>query len=107
MGPEIKVEDISELVFNNENVFDTVLLNEIIEHISLSKETTFLNNIKKNLRMGKSSFVVSTPIGFMPDPAHLRGFKKGDFIKHLEKYYGKVKDIHYTDGQQIAFGYFI
>lgn len=57
--------------------------------------------------MGKSSFVVSTPIGFMPDPAHLRGFKKGDFIKHLEKYYGKVKDIHYTDGQQIAFGYFI
>jgi len=103
---KIVQNDIAELSFDNNLTFDTVMLSEIIEHISLSKETSFLNNIRKNLNPSNSCFVISTPIGFMPDPTHLRGFSKNEFIKHIERYYGIIKDIHYTKIQQIAFGYF-
>lgn len=98
--------DIAELSFANDITLDTVMLSEIIEHIPLSKEVAFLNNIRGNLSLPGSCFIVSTPIGFMPDPTHLRGFSKGAFIKHIERHYGTIKDIHYTKIQQIAFGYF-
>jgi hypothetical protein len=52
-------------------------------------------------------FVVSTPIGFMPDPNHCRGFPKRAFISHIKKYYGLIKGIYYGQAQQIAWGYFL
>ncbi len=56
--------------------------------------------------MEGTRFVVSTPINFMPDPTHLRGFTKTEFIEHLERYYGTVEEVKYNGIQQVAWGFF-
>ena len=98
----------------NETIFDTIVLSEVIEHVALDDELNFLKKIKKNIVRNQyandhtcgTKFVVSTPIGFMADPAHCRGFSKRAFIKHVNKYYGKIRGICYTGCQQIAWGHF-
>ena len=101
--------DIDSVSFADDVMFDTIILSEIIEHIPLEKELSFLKNIRLgHIKGGKegTKFIISTPLGFMTDPHHLRGFNKIEFIEHLEKYYGSIHDIHYTICQQIAHGYF-
>ena len=101
--------------FVSNQLFDSVMLCEIIEHINQHEEYTFLKNIQNNLIKYEAPYtpgysatrwVVSTPIGFMPDPHHLRGFSKAQFIRHLERNYGVIKGISYNDCQQTAWGYF-
>lgn len=98
-----------------DGILDTVTLCEIIEHISLKNELKMLENLRNHIRpfgmkrykiTGGTRFVISTPIGFMPDPNHCRGFTKHEFIAHIEKYYGIIEEIHYNHCQQTACGYF-
>lgn len=94
--------------------FDTVMLSEVIEHISLEVELEFLEKIRANLNKNiiikninyGSSYVVSTPIGFMADPTHCRGFSREEFALHMEKYYGPIRGLCWTTCQQIAWGNF-
>ncbi|MBN1969068.1 MAG: hypothetical protein JW870_06850 [Candidatus Delongbacteria bacterium] len=55
----------------------------------------------------KTAFIISTPIGWLSDPYHVRGLSKRKFEQHLKKYYGAPIEIDYSSGySQIAFGYF-
>ncbi|MDR0307493.1 MAG: class I SAM-dependent methyltransferase [Chitinispirillales bacterium] len=99
------VHSVSEgLSFDNSYCFDTILLSEVIEHITLFEELKILDSIRANCSPN-CRFVVSTPLGYMPEGTHIRGFSRSDFIYNLNTFYGKPKNIYYTDIQQIAFGY--
>ena len=111
-------DDLSQWI--KEDYIDTITLCEIIEHFPLCTELDMLQAMKKYIRprtvkkgamWGEivtqgTKYVVSTPIGFMPDPHHCRGFSKKGFIAHLEKYYGTIDSIHYNGIQQTACGWF-
>jgi len=53
--------------------FETVVLAELIEHISLKQELTIVDAVRPYI-LGGARWVISTPIGFMSDPDHKRGF---------------------------------
>jgi len=92
--------------FNDTRKFDTVLLCELIEHMYPDEEKEMLKALKQYIH-SETTYIVSTPIGFMSDPHHVRGFPKKQFIKHLRKYYGNPLEVDYSSGySQIAFGYF-
>lgn len=61
--------------------------------------------IEDNVVISGTKFIVSTPIGFMPDPNHLRGFSECDLIKHIKKHYGIIDSIYYNNVQQVVCGY--
>ena len=50
-------------------------------------------------------FVISTPVGFLEDPDHVRGFSKTQFIEHVEGLYGPIETLDYRSGySQLAVG---
>jgi glycosyltransferase involved in cell wall biosynthesis/2-polyprenyl-3-methyl-5-hydroxy-6-metoxy-1,4-benzoquinol methylase len=69
--------------------FDCVVLAEVIEHLTPEEETTLLNRLRYLLKQG-ATFVVTTPIGFMPNPDHIRGFSPEEFKEHLIQDYGEL-----------------
>ena len=101
----LHLADIDRLHFAEDVCFDTIMLSEVVEHVSLYDEISFIENIRPN-RSSDCCFIVSTPIGYMSEKYHLRGFSPCDFILHLETYYGTVKHIHFGKLQQVAYGYF-
>ncbi len=69
--------------------YDTVVLSELIEHLIFSEEIALLQVIRPYLTPG-AKWVLTTPIGFMPDPDHKRGFIKSWFITRSRLLYGTV-----------------
>lgn len=69
--------------------FDCVILSELIEHITTSAEISILENMLPNLN-DKAEFIITTPIGFMNDPTHIRGFSKIACILHILLFYGDI-----------------
>ena len=95
-----------ELDFPKGTLFDTVVLCEILEHLYPDEEMRMLGSIKQHIHP-KTSFIISTPIGWLSDPYHTRGFSKQELIKHVQKHYGKPIEIDYASGySQSIFGYF-
>ena len=100
---QMRLEDIK---FKNIRKFDTVIICEVIEHIYPEEEKKMLNALQLYVD-SETIFIVSTPIGWMADPFHTRGFTKKQFKKHVKKYYGEPLEIDYCSGySQIAYGYF-
>lgn len=103
---------LSQFLPHHGEKFDTLVMCEIIEHITLEEEIMFIDKIRRFMNYKKGTkgkqigaqFVVSTPIGFMPDPTHCRGFSTPDFYKHISTYYGKIRGVTYTECQQVAWG---
>jgi len=97
---------LENIKFNDTIKFDTVVICEVIEHIYPAEEKRMLNALKPYID-SETAFIVSTPIGWMRDPHHTRGFSKSKFSKHLKSYYGDPVEIDYSSGySQAAFGYF-
>lgn len=100
---KMKLEDIS---FDDTRKFDTVLICEVIEHLYPDEERKMLDALRLYID-SKTAFIISTPIGWLSDPYHVRGFSKRKFKQHLKKYYGAPIEIDYSSGySQIVFGYF-
>lgn len=86
--------------------YDTVMICEVLEHIYLDEEKKMLKTLRHHLAPD-AIYVISTPIGFMPDPHHVRGFSKKQFYRHLRKHYGPVAEVNYASGySQVAWGHF-
>jgi 2-polyprenyl-3-methyl-5-hydroxy-6-metoxy-1,4-benzoquinol methylase len=98
--------DLQSLNFEGCKKFDTVMLCEVLEHIYLDEEKKMLISLKPYI--DKNTFyIISTPIYWMDDPYHVRGFSKSEFKKHLRRYYGEPQIIDYSVGyRQIAIGRF-
>ncbi|NVM54129.1 MAG: methyltransferase domain-containing protein [Candidatus Helarchaeota archaeon] len=100
---QMRLENIK---FKNIKKFDTVVICEVIEHIYPDEEKKMLNALR-NYVDSETIFIVSTPIGWMVDQFHVRGFTKKQFKNHLKKHYGEPLEIDYSSGySQIAYGYF-
>jgi len=98
-----KVEDVS---FPSDLKFDTFVMCEVLEHIYQDEEMSMLKNLKQNLS-GETKYILSTPVGWMDEPFHVRSFDKEQFIRHVEKYYGPLIQVDYTAGySQTAYGTF-
>ena len=69
--------------------FDTVVLAEIIEHLNFSQEIALLQAIRPYLAP-TARFVITTPIGFMWDPDHKRGFSKSLLLARSRLLYGSI-----------------
>lgn len=86
--------------------FDTVVMTELIEHLYPDEEAALLKSIRPHLAPA-ARFIVSTPIGWMADRFHVRGFSKSAFSRHLARFYGKVEFVDYSSGySQLAAGTF-
>lgn len=97
---------LENIKFEDKRKFNTVVICEVIEHIYPDEEKKMLNTLRPYID-SETAFLVSTPIGWMPDPYHLRGFSKREFKRHLKKYYGDSIEIDLSSGySQVAFGYF-
>ena len=68
---------------------DCVVMAEIIEHITTIDEISILEHIQNNLS-NKAKFIISTPIGFMPSPTHIRGFSPIACVIHILLFYGNI-----------------
>jgi 2-polyprenyl-3-methyl-5-hydroxy-6-metoxy-1,4-benzoquinol methylase len=85
--------------------FDTIVLCEVLEHLYPDEEAQMLSALRPYIHP-KTTFVVSTPIGWMADPFHVRGFTQEEFTAHLKKYYGTPLEVNLGSGySQSAFGY--
>ena len=69
--------------------FDCVVLSEIIEHLTYNEESKLVDNLHSHLLEG-ATFIITTPIGFMPDPDHKRGFSRLTCTLHLQFLYGRI-----------------
>lgn len=98
-----KVDAVCEdiLKYNIKGKFDCVVLAEIIEHLTVEQELVLVGRLHSYLNPG-SSFIITTPVGFMPDPDHVRGLSRTEFLKHLEQYYGEVIKVEDNGVQQFA-----
>ncbi|MHA1131890.1 MAG: class I SAM-dependent methyltransferase [Candidatus Helarchaeota archaeon] len=98
--------NLQDLTFSKMQKFDTIVICEVLEHIYLDEELEMLRRLKKYIN-SNTVFIISTPIGWMVDPFHVRGFSKKKFRVHLKKYYGPILKIDYSSGySQIAYGIF-
>ena len=79
--------------------FDTVVLGEVIEHLSVDEETAIIEAVRPHLAPN-AGWIISTPIGFMPDPDHRRGLGSRLFRVHARLLYGPVVDAGRNLGQQ-------
>lgn len=101
-----QVMSLEHLDLGREPRFDCVFLCELIEHLYPDEELPLLDKLRPALAPG-ATFVVSTPIGWMEDPRHVRGFSVRQFEAHLARHYGKVAGIDRSSGySQVAWGEF-
>lgn len=100
------LSSVDSMQFSKNISFDFVVMCELLEHLYEDEEMKMLNNIRRNLKEN-SKFIISTPIGWLDDPHHVRGFSKAGLMKHVEKYYGNITKIDYTSGySQVVIGNF-
>jgi len=86
--------------------FDTVIMTEILEHLYADEERALLASIFPHLAPA-ARYIVSTPVGWMPDAFHVRGFSKRQFRKHLGRAYGDIELVDFGSGySQLAVGKF-
>lgn len=78
---------------------DCVIITELIEHITTNDEIKILENIQNNLT-NKTRFIITTPIGYMVDPAHIRGFSRIACKIHILFLYGNILKISDNGIQQ-------
>lgn len=89
-----------------EEQFDTLVMCELIEHLYADEERAMLEALRPHAAEG-ARFVVSTPIGWLEDPYHVRGFSRARFRRHLERHYGEVEGVDESSGYaQVAWGSF-
>jgi 2-polyprenyl-3-methyl-5-hydroxy-6-metoxy-1,4-benzoquinol methylase len=69
--------------------FDTVVLGEFIEHIGFDDEMDLLKALHPHLAPD-AVWVITTPIGFMEDPDHTRGFGRLLFRVRSRLLYGPM-----------------
>ena len=81
--------------------FDTVVLAEFIEHLAPGQELALLRALRRHLAPG-ARWVVTTPIGFMPDPDHKRGFSPRLFRLRSELLYGAIEETGHNGIQQFV-----
>lgn len=67
--------------------FDTVVMAEFIEHISVGQELELIEALRPNLSKD-ARWVLTTPVGFMRDPDHVRGFVRPLFRIRSRLLYG-------------------
>ena len=77
--------------------FDCVVMSEFVEHIPLGIELQTRKRLTKYLRDG-STYLISTPLGYMEDPDHKRGFGKRLFLLHCRLLYGEVLEWSCNNG---------
>lgn len=98
--------DLQSMNFEEGRKFDTVVLCDVLEHIYPDEEKRMLTSLKPYIDTN-TTYIISTPIYWMDDPYHVRGFSKSEFKKHLRRYYGEPQIIDYSVGyRQIAVGRF-
>jgi len=81
--------------------FDCVVLSEVIEHIS-SKEEIALNKTINKLVAFPVTWVLTTPINYMSDPDHVRGFRTWHFKLRSKLLYGKITSYSHNTIQQFV-----
>jgi 2-polyprenyl-3-methyl-5-hydroxy-6-metoxy-1,4-benzoquinol methylase len=79
--------------------FDTVVLAEVIEHLSLSDEALMASAVLPRLAR-RAQWLISTPVGFMPDPDHRRGFGRRFLRWHARLLYGPIEETGSNGPQQ-------
>jgi len=100
----VRDQKVERLTFQSGEQFNTVLACELIEHLYPDEEKAMLVAIKPYCAAG-ARYVVSTPVGWMDDPFHVRGFSTDEFRSHLERWYGPVTNIDLSAGySQVACG---
>ncbi|MBN1868239.1 methyltransferase domain-containing protein [Candidatus Sumerlaeota bacterium] len=98
--------NLEDLRFDPAERFDTVMLCEVLEHIYPSEEKKMLRALRPHVD-GATLYVVSTPIGWLEDPHHVRAFSKEKFLRHLRRKYGDPDETDYDSGySQCAVGRF-
>jgi 2-polyprenyl-3-methyl-5-hydroxy-6-metoxy-1,4-benzoquinol methylase len=70
--------------------FDTVVLCELIEHLSTKEEIELLRTFRPLISSG-ARVILTTPINYMEDPDHVRGFRSFHFKWRSSMLYGSVK----------------
>lgn len=106
--PKVEARRIREnaLVLPPDVRFDTLVMCELIEHMYPDEEFAMLNELRPLAAEG-ARFVVSTPIGWLEDPFHVRGFSRARFRRHLQRHYGEVEGVDEASGYaQVAWGRF-
>lgn len=81
--------------------FDCVVLSEIVEHINTKEEIKLVRSIR-SLCGPRVRWVLTTPIGFMVDPDHVRGFRRWHFRFRSKLLYGKVVSLANNSMQQFS-----
>jgi glycosyltransferase involved in cell wall biosynthesis/2-polyprenyl-3-methyl-5-hydroxy-6-metoxy-1,4-benzoquinol methylase len=81
--------------------FDCVVIAELIEHLTLSQEQKIMSKLSAVMSPGATA-IITTPIGFMSDPDHVRGFSPSQFREHLQQHYGKIIKTDSNGIQQFA-----
>lgn len=105
--PKVRVLKASaeNLRLSPDELFDTVMLCEVIEHLYPDEELLLLERLRPHLA-ANARYVVSTPIGWLEDPTHVRAFSKRGLRRHLARYYGPVASVDYSAGySQAAWGW--
>ncbi|MEK7376678.1 MAG: class I SAM-dependent methyltransferase [Candidatus Margulisiibacteriota bacterium] len=82
--------DLTTEKLNGGEMFGCVVMAELIEHLSAADEMSIIKNIYKNINDGETVFIITTPVGYMPDPSHVRGFSKEMCAKHIFLHYGDI-----------------
>lgn len=94
------------LEFESNIIFDTVIICEVLEHLYPDEEEKMLNTLCDYVNP-KTRYIVSVPIGWLPDRYHVRRFSKKGFKRHLRQFYGEPVTVDYSSRySQIAWGYF-
>ncbi|MDD2273743.1 MAG: glycosyltransferase [Desulfuromonadaceae bacterium] len=89
------------LNFETYEKFDCIVIAELIEHLSQVEENKIISILNKILKIN-SKIIITTPIGFMPDPDHVRGFTPEEFVSHLTHNYGIIEKLGDNGIQQFA-----
>jgi 2-polyprenyl-3-methyl-5-hydroxy-6-metoxy-1,4-benzoquinol methylase len=76
-------------LFAHHGPFDTVFFAELIEHLSFFEEVALLRACRR-AALANARWVISTPIGFMADPDHQRGFSAPWFKARSRLLYGPI-----------------
>jgi 2-polyprenyl-3-methyl-5-hydroxy-6-metoxy-1,4-benzoquinol methylase len=86
--------------------FDTVLACEFLEHLYADEEREMVARLRNHVGPD-TRYVVSVPVGFMPDDFHVRGFTPRRLRRHLDRLLGPVEGVHRVGRySQIAWGHF-
>ncbi len=92
--------------FDSAIIFDTIMICEVLEHLYIDEEVKMLHALFNYIN-SETRYVISVPIGWLPDKYHVRGFSKEGLKKHLRKFYGEPIEVDYSSGySQVAWGYF-